>query len=779
MPQDKILEQAKYHFKKNNFDIAKSILLQTIGLKKAKSPHFEILGYVYGNLGDKKKCLHYLSMACEFSNATPEAHFYLGKELIQMDEYQSGIQHLHKSLNKAGNFFEALFELGIGYQKIKKFPESLRFFKESAKVNPNSLEAIFNIGRLYSEELNQPQKGLQFYDQLLAIEPRNYEVWIARGNAYSLLGDYTQALLCYSKSVEINPQSAIGWNHYGLSLLNSNNITQAYDAFKNAYKLDPLNSTNITNIALIKIKDKNYQEAKYFLEKALQLNNNSFEALIGKAQCEFNLNQITEAFSLIDNAIKLNPDRAEGWFWKGCFYSNQKKYSLAVSQFEIAKKLNYSHLPFLPGFLLETKIKSFDWNGLDLLLTEVKENILKGVATVQPLIFQAINLDPVLNQKCGNSFSSAFFINHVDRKISKKRNQKIRIAYISPDFRNHPVMHLTHDIYRLHDRSKFDVLGCFLNKESDGYTEKVSDYFDEIFKISHLSDYEIINLLRNQSIDIAIDLAGHTQGSRLNIFLNRIAPIQINFIGFPGTMGSNQYDFIIGDNIVSPLHENKFYSEKILNLPRIFQPNSTRPTSSTYKEKKFYGLTENSFIFCCFNSNYKITQEIFDTWIEILKATSNSILWLFTESDDVKENINNRLKGSNISVDRIVYANFLSYSEHLSRLRFANLFLDTFPFNAGTTCSDLLWANVPVLTISGESFCGKMSASLLRYLDMNELISNSIEEYKQKAINLCNNTNLYFSIKKKLEASLKSSDIYNISKYVSELEDIYISLSNE
>jgi predicted O-linked N-acetylglucosamine transferase (SPINDLY family) len=772
MPKDKELEQAKFHLKKNNSEIAISILLQTIALKKAKSAHFEILGYVYGNLGDKKKCLHYLSMACEFSNATPEAHFYLGKELIQMDEYQSGIQHLHKSLSKAGNFFEALFELGIGYQKLKKFSESLRFFKESAKVNPNSLEAIFNIGRLYSEELNQPQKGLQFYDQLLAIEPRNYEGWIARGNAYSLLGDYTQALLCYSKSVEINPQSAIGWNHYGLSLVNSKSFEQAYTAFENAYKLEPLNPVYIANLASVNLNNNDYQNAYHLFKKALQIKNNHTEALIGKARCEFKENKISEAFLSIDAAITSDPNRADGYFWKGCFYSDLKKFSLAIDSFETGKKYKHDHLPLL-GFLLEAKMKVLDWKNIYPLFEEVSRRVLNETYTVQPLIFQAINTDPIPNLLCSKAFSKQFYTKFTENIEFKENKKKIRIAYLSPDFRNHPVYHLTHDIYRLHNRAKFEVFGYNLHFQSDEFTKKISKNFDQIYHVGHLSDFDLIQLLRSHSIDIAVDLAGHTQNARTNIFFNRFAQVQINFIGFPGTLGSPQHDFIIGDQIVSPSHEQSFFSERIINLPRVFQPNSFRQCSERFKSKTDLNLPNNTFVFCSFNSNYKISSDIFATWIEILRQTKNSVLWLFISNSEVKDNVFKYLERGGISKERIIFASFIDYADHLSRLKFANLFLDTTPFNAGTTCSDALWSKVPVLTVTGKSYCGRMSESLLRYLGMDELVVKTLDEYKLKAVELCNDQSLYSTLKFKLSDALVHTDLFSPKKYVDDLENAY------
>jgi predicted O-linked N-acetylglucosamine transferase (SPINDLY family) len=551
MPKDKELEQAKFHLKKNNSEIAISILLQTIALKKAKSAHFEILGYVYGNLGDKKKCLHYLSMACEFSNATPEAHFYLGKELIQMDEYQSGIQHLHKSLSKAGNFFEALFELGIGYQKLKKFSESLDFFKKSIEINRDSVHALINIGKLYSEEFNDPQNGVKFFDQAITLNPNNYDAWIAKGVAYNLLEDNEQAVLCFLKATQINPELAIAWNNYGLVLMRLKKINEAIIAFTHAMRCEPSNVIFIINTANLYLQLKNYSIAIDLFLLTLRLDQNCAEAWIGRARCEFKTKKLSEAFISIDKAIQCDPNLSDGLFYKGCFYADLKKYKLAIQFFELALKANNSQSSLL-GYLLEAKMSILDWGGIDKLFTDLSFKIMNGKASSNPLIFQAISNDPDQNLKCGEAFCSATFIRFSDYKITNEVKNKLRIAYISPDFKKHPVGHLTHEIYKFHDRSRFEVYGYFLDSYSDSLTDVISNNFDKKFDCWHLSDLQLVDLIRSHSIDIAVDLAGHTQNSRLNIFLNRIAPIQINFIGYPGTMGCAQFDYIIGDPILIP-----------------------------------------------------------------------------------------------------------------------------------------------------------------------------------------------------------------------------------
>jgi predicted O-linked N-acetylglucosamine transferase (SPINDLY family) len=421
-------------------------------------------------------------------------------------------------------------------------------------------------------------------------------------------------------------------------------------------------------------------------------------------------------------------------------------------------------------------MKSLDWNNISSVFSAIKDKVLQDKYIVDPLIFQAINDDPALNLKCSQAWTKVQFQKFNSQFNNSFKKKKIRIAYISPDFRNHPVLHLTKKIYELHDRSKFEIYGYQLITESDELTTEISNYFDSFFDVSLLSDEALINHIRDNYIDIAVDLAGHTQNARTNIFLNRVAPIQINFIGYPGTLGSPAYDYIIGDAVLIPPNDYQYYSEKVLTLPRTFQPNGERYKSSRFKLRSDLNLPEDAFIYCCFNSNYKITNAIFNTWLNILEKSTKSILWLFVANDVVKSNVHKAVEMRGICKSRIVFADQILYADHLNRLEFADLFLDTTPFNAGTTCSDSLWAGVPIITMKGKSFCGKMTESILSSIALNELVTDSPGDYEDLAVRMYQDNYFYESIKAKLHQNIRESKFFDSVEYVRELERIYIEL---
>jgi len=772
---DKLLQTAKIQLKENNFELAKQILLSAINSKLAKAEHYELLAKIYDANNDLTQCLKYLSMACSTGNASAEAHYYLGKEYIKLDRLEEGIDHIHKSIESVGDFIEGLVELGIGYVKLNNSSRALSFFEKALQYDKTNISVLFNLGKTYSDILADYENGLQFYNQILQLDPKNIETLIAKGILFSQTQHYDESNACYFEAIKLNSKLSIAWHNIGQNLGIKKQFKEALLNFEKAIFIEPNNPIYLSNAANCHYELKNFKDAIYLYNKAIEFNSKHHEAWIGKSICEFTSNKVADALVSIDHAIKCAPDIADCWFWKGNFYADMKKFSKAIECYEKAKQFKHSHLPLL-GSLLQVKMKTLSWTGTETLLSEIREVVSREEFIISPLMFQAIDDDPLSNLKCSRAWANSQFYKIEKEFITKvNKSKKIRVAYISPDFRSHPVLYLTEKIYELHDRSKFEIYGYHINSEIDDNTIEISKRFDKFFYVDHLTDEDLIYFIREHEIDIAIDLAGHTQGARTNIFLNRIAKIQINFIGYPGTLGSELYDFIIGDNIITPQNSQSFYSEKILNLKRIFQPNGTRNKSNKFNSRTDLGLPEDVFIYCCFNSNYKITETIFNSWATILRRTNDSALWLFLDNAEAKKHIYNKLDLHGISSSRVIFADKLNYSDHLSRLRFANLFLDTYPFNAGTTCTDSLWSGVPVLTLRGKSFCGKMSESILSFISLPELIASSLGEYEDIAVKLYEDEIYYRNIKFKLSNNIHNSKLFDTQKYIRDLEYALVS----
>jgi predicted O-linked N-acetylglucosamine transferase (SPINDLY family) len=292
-----------------------------------------------------------------------------------------------------------------------------------------------------------------------------------------------------------------------------------------------------------------------------------------------------------------------------------------------------------------------------------------------------------------------------------------------------------------------------------------------------MSDYEVTNLARKLNINIAIDLKGYTEGQRAGIFSKRCAPIQVNFLGYPGTMSAPFYDYIIADSIIIPNNMELFYSEKIVFLPNTYQPNdSNKVISSNNLKKQDHGLPKNAFVFCSFNNTYKILPEIFDIWLNILKAVPHSVLWLIKDNNLAVSNLRMYAEKNGVSSDRLIFADRLKLDEHLARHKFADLFLDTFPYNAHTTASDALWAGLPVLTCQGKSFASRVASSLLVAINLSEFITNTFCEYQSKAIYFARNTKIIDDAKLSLEKNRNTYPLFNSLSFTRDLEMAYFQM---
>jgi predicted O-linked N-acetylglucosamine transferase (SPINDLY family) len=485
-----------------------------------------------------------------------------------------------------------------------------------------------------------------------------------------------------------------------------------------------------------------------------------------------------EAIQHYDRAIQIRPDYAEAWSNKGALLSQLKHYEEALNSYEHAFKLK-QNIPGLLGEIIYAKLLVGDWFGLDDKLNDLAEKIRSGNVSVTPFVALSLIDNQKAQLELTKNWTEYRYPLQKNQTSYSFNNQKIRIAYISADFRSHPVGFLTVGLFESHDRSKFEIYGISLKSyKNDEFSERLAHGFDKFFKVEKLSDVEIAKFCREKKINIAVDLNGHTQDSRVGLFRGRLAPIQVNLIGHPNTMGAEFIDYIIADEVVIPKKDFHLYSERVVYLPDSFQPNDSKQAAPEKTlSRNAVGLPESGFIFCCFNSVHKINPNVFSVWMKILSSTTNSYLWMLSDSPLVKINLSKEAKIRGVDPTRLIFGQRLSRNEYMKRFHLANLFLDTLPFNGGATVSDALWSGLPILTQIGNGFQGRMAASLLRASELPELIAESQEEYVAKAIELANNSDLLINYRKKLEEKRKLLPLFDTQKYTKSLEKAYIQMA--
>ena len=499
--------------------------------------------------------------------------------------------------------------------------------------------------------------------------------------------------------------------------------------------------------------------------------NNSL-AFYNKGKVLKALNRLDEAIINYNKAIELNKNFSEAYKNLGNLFLDKKKYNEAIFNHKIALKID-PNITFLGGTIIQSKCSICDWTDIENDKIILENNILSEKKFSNPFPVISLIDSPSLQKKV-----SEIFVKDLSNNIKKiekykyKQNNKVRLGYFSSDFHSHATSHLMVELFEYHNKDKFEIYAFSFGKNDNSeIRNRLNKSFDKFFDVSLKSNDEIINICNENNIDIAIDLKGFTDNNRFGLFIQRCAPIQISYLGYPGTTGCNTMDYLIADSVLISDQNRKFYTEKIIYMPNSYQINESKKKISTKKfTRKDFGLNEDSFVFCCFNQTYKILPEIFNLWVKILKNVENSIIWLLSDNKISELNLKKEFNKNGIDVERIKFAQRLPLDEHLKRHSLADLFLDTYPCNAHTTASDALRTGLPLITLSGQSFASRVSASLLVSLDLNELITDNQDDYVNLAVKLAKNNELLNKIRNKLKENIKNKSLFNSKLFTKNIE---------
>jgi len=638
----------------------------------------------------------------------------------------------------------ALHILGVIKASQSRYKEATDYLVKAAKIDPNDATLQYNLAKTLSDSGNN-KEALSHHKKAVGLAPNNPEAWLNYGKTVSDLRRYDEAIAHFDQALTLKPDLAEAWLNKGVTL---NEL-------------------------------KRYAEAIAHYDQALTLKPNLVEAWSNKGNTLHELKRHDEAIAHYDQALGLKPDYAKGWLNKGITLNELKRYAEAIAHYDQALGLK-PDIDWVFGDLVHTKMKMCSWLDLSESLEIISKKVMANEKVANPFSLLALSDDPLLHQQCAKIWAQDRFpLNLVLEPIVKRpASQKIRIGYFSADFHNHATGYLMAELFELHDKNQFDLIGfSFGPITNDEMRQRLKTTFDQFIEVGNKSDIEITQLCRNLNIDIAVDLKGFTQDARTGIFSHRAAPIQVNYLGYPGTMGVEYIDYIFADKTLISLDSQSCYSEKVVYLPNSYQVNDRkRAISDKQFTRQDLGLPENEFVFCCFNNNYKILPATFVSWMRILRAVNGSVLWLFQDNPWVVDNLKIECEKQGVAPNRLVFAERLPLPEHLARHRQADLFLDTLPYNAHTTASDALWTGLPVLTLMGQSFASRVAASLLNAIGLPELITNTQEEYEALAIELATNPQKLVEIKLKLANNRLTTPLFDTPLFTKNLEAAYIKM---
>ena len=703
---------------------------------------WNLLGAANKSLGKIDQAFIFLKKVTELNPEYADGHNNLGVILQDLGKFDESIKCFNTALLLKSNYPEAYNNLAISYRKNKKLNKSVNLFNKAISLNPNYAEAYNNLATTLKEQ-GKINEAIEFFNKAISLKPNYAEAYYNMGIVFQEQDKLETANKLYTKSIHLNPNYAEAYNNLATTLKEQGKINEAIEFFNKAISLKP-----------------NYAEAYYNMGK-IQKEKNKFE----------------ESIEFYNKALSLKPDYAEAYYNIGIITQEQGKFEEAIDYFNKALliKPNYEKAQ---AQKLYQKAKICDWEEFreD---REIANKLGKIKNDIPPFTMLSFEDEPDSHLLRSQIYAKK---NLYQKQIPLKKNtqffknKRLRIGYFSADFQNHATMYLMADIFEKYNREKFKVYVYSFGKSSDSdmIREKLKNSVDVFRNVIDLDEKNIALLSREDEIDIAIDLKGYTRDSRPKIFAYRAAPIQINFLGYPGTIGADFMDYIIADTVIIPNNKRNCYSEKKIYLPFTYQPNSY--SASNVKKiltKSEMELPEKSFVFCCFNNSYKISFNEFNIWMRLLKRVEGSVLWLMGSNKWAEKNLCKEAEKYGIKRNRLIFAKKLPHPDHLSRCKLGDLFLDTFNINAHTTASDVLFAGMPLITKIGEGFAARVASSILNALDLPELITKSEEEYEALILEIATSPEKLIKIKKKLSENILTKPLFNSEMFIKHLEDGY------
>ena len=701
------------------------------------------LGLIRAMQGDPQGAIDAYDQALIINPEDPDILVNKGALLNDLKNYKEALEVLECAIAFKSGIPEAWLNKGVALNHLERYQEAISSYDEALKLNPAYFEAWSNRS-IPLKNLKQFVQACESCDQALSYQSDYSMAWFNKADALHDLERYDDALVCYEQALLHRPEHAEAW----------------------------------ANKAVLLYTLKRYEEALFSYDKALSYKPDYFETWSNRGVTLFMLKRYEEALSSYENALKISPEYSEAWANKAVAFQMLRRYEEASSCYD--KALAYkADIDWAFGDSLHLKLKLGLWNNHQENIELLKSKLRSNQKAITP--FSALSLidDSALHLEIAKTYAQEKFPYNpaLGEILNHPKNQKIRLGYFSGDFNEHPVSYLTAELFELHDRDLFEIYAFSLRpaSETDLMRPRLINAFDRFIDVSSMSDIEVVTCARELGIDIAIDLSGLTEDSRTGIFSYRAAPIQVNYLGYPGTTGADFMDYIIADNVVIPEKSRELYTEKVAYLPDTYMvDDSSRTPSQKIFSRQEFGLPEKGFVFCCFNNSYKLNNDVIQSWAKILSRVTDSVLWVSENNSTFRKNLHKEFEKLGINPQRVIFASKLDpMGDHLTRIALADLFLDTAPYNAHTTALDALKAGVPVITKIGDAFAGRVAASLLKVIELPELITHTMQEYENLAIDLALNPQKLIEIKERLSRNRLSGPLFDTPLFTRNLEKLF------
>ena len=708
------------------------------------------------------------------SSGSADAKFQQAFSLHQQGRLGEARDFYEQVLRAHPAHFNALHLFGVLCLQSNLAQPAVDLIANALRVNPNHALAHHHYANALCQ-LQRYEPAIASYDRAIALDGQLADAHHARGLALFYLRKAAAALASYDHALALDPKNGAVLYNRGIALAEVGREAEATASFEAAVGLMP-NSPEANTLLGHALRDlRRFKAAFLCYERAVALDVNHAAAYNGGGLALFTLRRFQEAIASYDKAIDLDHANAELHFNRARALDGLGRHAEAILVYDQVLRMDPAY-KYAAALRLQARLQICDWQGTDVEIERLCADIEQDKPAAPPFCVLQFSSSARLQQKATERWTrEEMNVKAVPLSGDARSGARIRIGYFSSDFYQHAVAYQLAEVIELHDRSKFEVSAFSFGPDTqDVMRHRLQAAFEHFLDVREMSDQEIVHLARDRKLDIAVDLKGYTQDARPGLFAQRLAPLQVGYLGYPSTMGASFMDYIVADATVIPVSSREFYREKVLSLPVCFFPSdSRRAVADRVYSRTELGLPPAGFVFCCFNNSVKISPRIFEVWMQILRRVDASVLWLRTDDRTVVDNLRAEAQRRGVDGNRLIFAQRTSMPQHLARHRNAHLFLDSQPYNAHTTASDALWAGLPVLTSPGEGFASRVAASLLRAADLPELVASNLDDYREIAVALASDPPRLASLKERLLRAHRGAPLFDTRKLATDLEKAY------
>ncbi|WP_158299018.1 tetratricopeptide repeat protein [Sphingomonas psychrotolerans] len=743
-----------------------------IAINPGSAEAFCCRGNALADLGQLAEAVASYDRAIALDPRLSEAHDFRGAAFALAGEFELALQSVERALLIAPDNFNARNNRANLLREVGRFDEALAEFDLLIAREP-AFAAAYSMRARTLAALSRHEEALHSFEKTLALDPHNAEALCNRGTALNFLDRPEEAVEAFEQALALDPGHAEILGNLGAALARVGRLDAAESCFRRCLAGEPGHVDALLGLAGLISRRRGFDEAGRVYQRVLTIDVNNVAALRGLAGALEELGQHRSALICYDHLLSVAPDNAAAHQKRGFLLVSRTHHAEALLSFDRAKALD----PALEhsAVRLHAAMHLSKWEDFDAQLDAVRHAAAAGDPGAMPFPVLALADDPALQHRCAQILADSHQqIPATPLSGRYPRHERIRLGYFSADFHHHATMQLFAETLEAHDRDRFELAAFWFGEDmGDQWRSRAKGAFDTFVDVRLKDDAAAAQIARDMEIDIAIDLKGYTQNCRFGIFAERAAPIQVSYLGYPGTSGAAAIDYLFADEVLIRPDARNAISEKIVYLPASYQANASLKPVSRLATRQAVGLPEQGFVFCCFNQNYKITPDIFACWMSILRRAEASVLWLWVNHEPARQNLARNAAELGVDPARIVFAGSEPTERHLDRLQLADLFLDTLPCNAHTTASDALRVGLPILTCPGRSFAARVAASLLTALDLRELVADDLAEYEALAVALAHDPARLAAIRARLIGGRLRSTLFEPPAMARKLEAAY------